>query len=89
MMIVWDERKRLETLQNRGLDFADTYRFDWEDALYAPTYPAEDGRARTMAVGMIDGHLFTIIFSASGSEAISIVSMRPASRKERKRYDTR
>ena len=43
--------------------------------------PAKNGRY--FAVGRLDG-VVIVIFAALGAEAISIVSARPASRKERR-----
>ena len=94
MEIVWDEAKRLKNLrpepEGHGLDFADARdRFLWEGALTTPARPGRDGRARFLAVGRLDGELVALVFSLLGSEAISIISLRDASRKERKAYARR
>jgi uncharacterized DUF497 family protein len=90
-VIVWDEPKRLSNLRpepdGHGMDFADARdRFEWGTATIAPTYPAEEGRERFMAIGFLDGDLVSLVFSHLGSEAISLISLRTASNKERKRY---
>lgn len=77
-MIVWDEPKRLQTLAKRGLDFED---LDEAFFLEATVVPAKAGRL--MAVGVLHGQVIAVIFAALGSEAISVISMRRASRKER------
>lgn len=88
MPIVWDEIKRQTNLRKRGLDFADLEEgFDWENMLVAPTYAGVDERKRFIATSDFEGSLITIIFSPLGSEAISIITMRPASRKERRQFD--
>jgi uncharacterized DUF497 family protein len=80
MMIVWDEPKRQQNLAKHGLDFAD---LDLEFFLAAQVTPVRHGR--TMAVGEFDGQIvIAVIFAPLGSEAISLISMRPASRKERR-----
>lgn len=90
MRIVWDEVKRQTNLHKRGLDFADLEAgFDWDDMLLTPAHPGQDGRQRLMAVAMLEGTLMTIIFAPLGTEAISIVTMPRASRKERQLYDRR
>jgi uncharacterized DUF497 family protein len=82
--------KRQANLRKRGLDFADLEAgFDWEDMLLVPAHPGRDGRARLMAVAMMGGQLMTVIFARLGTEAISIITMRHASRKERRSYDGR
>lgn len=80
MMIVWDEPKRQQNLTKHGLDFAD---LDLEFFLAAQIRPARHGRI--MAIGEFDGQIvIAVIFAPLGSEAISLISMRPASRKERR-----
>lgn len=89
MEIVWDEPKRLKNLRNHGFDFvAIKERFDFRIALIEPSHPGRDGRARFIAVGPLDGNIVTLVFSRLGTEAISIISLRLSSRKERKRYDS-
>lgn len=90
--MVWDESKRVSNLrpppEGHGLDFIDARdRFAWEKARIFPTYPSRTGRARFMAVGYLDDVLVALVFSPLGNEAVSVVSLRIASRKERKAYD--
>lgn len=87
--IVWDEPKRQETLAKRGLDFADAVDFEWETALIGPANPGKDGRARLKAIGVLHNGVIVVIFALLGTEALSIISMRPASPKERKLYESR
>jgi uncharacterized DUF497 family protein len=82
MRIVWDEPKRLTTLARRGLDFASLESEFFANAI---TAPARGGRLR--AIGEFHGAIIAVIFAPLGSEAISVVSMRQASRKERKVYE--
>lgn len=89
MNIFWDTPKLDANLKEHKLHFDLAYEFDWEDALYLPTYPGRDGRKRTIAVGEIVGLTYTIIFSPLGTEAISIISLRRASKKERRMYNER
>jgi uncharacterized DUF497 family protein len=88
MKIVWDASKRLRNLEIHRIDFADAReRFAFEDAAIAPTRPGTDGRTRFIAIGPLDGRIVTIVFSSLGTEALSLISVRRASRKERKAYD--
>jgi uncharacterized protein len=81
MKIAWDEPKRRQNLTKHGLDFAD---LTLEFFLSANVVAAKEGRYK--AVGEIDELVVTtVVFRPLGSEAISVISMRPASRKERKR----
>lgn len=70
------------------MDFADAHdRFEWADAVVEAAKPGTDGRPRFLAVGFLDGQLVSLVFAPVGSEAISAISLRRASRSERSRYD--
>ncbi len=80
MRIVWDEPKRLQNLAKHGLDFArlDSGFFD-----EATILPASAGRS--LAIGEFEGAIVAaVVFRPLGSQALSIISMRPASRRERR-----
>jgi uncharacterized DUF497 family protein len=87
MKIVWDEPKRRQNVQDHGLDFQQTVDFDWAQAVVRSTYPSSTGRLRFVAVGLLHGDLFAVVFSPLGREAISVVSFRRASRRERRMYE--
>jgi uncharacterized DUF497 family protein len=87
MKIVWDEPKRQANLATHGFDLADAELLDWDDAVVIPGHAAKDGRARFRAIGQLGDELVTVIFSLLGTEAISVISMRPASNEERKLRD--
>jgi uncharacterized DUF497 family protein len=77
--LVWDEPKRLTNLDKHGLDFG-ALTIDFSDA--ATIYPAKGGRF--LAIGNLLDDTVAVIFARLGSEAVSIVSVRPASSKERR-----
>lgn len=77
MKIVWDEPKRLANIEKHGIDFADV---DEGFFLTALVRPVRDGRFA--AIGKLD-NVIVVIFVALGTEGVSLVSARPASRKER------
>ena len=79
MKIVWDEAKRQRNLAKHGMDFAD---LSLEFFLSANVGPARNGRY--LAIGELDGRIVvTVVFRPLGNEALSVISMRPASSKER------
>jgi hypothetical protein len=88
MKVVWDESKRLANLAKHGLDFASVEeKFHWSTAVNIPAKPSGMGRARTIFVGqMVDDLVVVVVASQLGAEALSIVSMRPANRRERELY---
>jgi uncharacterized protein len=88
MRIVWDEPKRRSNLAKYGLDFADLQgEFEFTAAVMTATYRASSGQLRLKAVGLFRDQVVTVVFSPLGTEAISIISFRPASQKERRAYD--
>ena len=88
MLMVWDEPKREINLRTHRLDFVDAReQFQWNTARISRSHPGEDGRERFVATGRLDGRLVTLVFSLLGTEAVSVISLRPASRKEVAGYD--
>ena len=89
--MVWDEPKRERNRQappaGHGLDFADASdRFEWDTAAISESYSGRSGGARYIATGYLDGKLVTLAFSLLGTEAISAISLRTASNRERRAY---
>lgn len=73
MLIAYDETKRLRNISKHGLDMAE---------LDFAFFPAKAGRS--MAIGAFKGEVvIATVFKPLGSEALSVISMRLASRKER------
>ena len=94
MLMTWDPIKREKNLlpepAGHGMDFADARdRFEWETAMISETYASAHGGKRFTAVGFLDGKLVALIFSPLGTEAISAISLRTASNRERKTYAER
>lgn len=82
MKIIWDEPKRLANLDKHGMDFADLNEkfFDTAVVLQAK-------RDRYRAIGVNIRGVISVIFAVYGEEAVSIISMRPASKAERELYE--
>lgn len=81
MKIVWDEPKRLANLDKHGLDFAQLTEGFFEDALIVPSR-----RNRFRGIGLNNNGVICVVFAKMGREAVSVISMRPASGSERKFY---
>ncbi len=83
MKIVWDEPKRLANIaKHDGLDFADLDELFFERSMILPA------RAnRLIAIGRLKNGIVVAVFIVLGSEGVSVISMRPANRKERKLLD--
>lgn len=79
MKILWDEAKRQSNLDKHGFDFADLTE---DFFLSSVVVPAKEGRA--MAIGRLRGGVIATVFVRLGREGLSVISMRPASIKERR-----
>lgn len=82
-MITWDEPKRLKNIEKHGLDFADlSLEFFGEAVIVA----AKDQRFK--AIGLFADTVISVVFRPLGSEGLSVISMRHASRKERRQWES-
>jgi uncharacterized protein len=80
--IVWDQPKRLANIAKHRLDFASLTEEFFADAL---VISAKSGRY--FAIGKDVNGVISVVFATLGLEGISIISMRPASKKERRLYN--
>jgi len=78
MEIVWDEPKRLANIGKHGFDFA---LLPEGFFLKAKVLPTRQGRY--VAIGRLESRAVIVIFQPMGEEALAVISMRPASAKER------
>ncbi|MGN7755695.1 BrnT family toxin [Sinorhizobium sp. 22678] len=78
MKVIWDEPKRIANIEKHGLDFAD---LSLEFFLASLVVPAKNGRSK--AIGRLQDGTVVVIFVTLGSEALSVISMRPARKDER------
>lgn len=65
-------------LARHGLDFVD---LDEEFFLSSIVVPAKEGRL--MSIGRLKPDVIVVVFAVLGTEGVSVISMRAASRKER------
>ncbi|MCE7027423.1 BrnT family toxin [Jiella avicenniae] len=83
MRIVWDEPKRYANIAKHGLDFRSLTTEFFEAAV---TAASRDGRF--LAIGPLEpSSTVSVVFKPLGSEAVSVISMRPASPGERRFHD--
>jgi uncharacterized DUF497 family protein len=78
MKILYDESKRRANIAKHGYDFAE---LTLEFFAASTIVPVKHGRL--MAIGVLRNGIVAVVFARLGSQGISIISMRRASRKER------
>ena len=81
----WDEVKNQANIAKHGIDF------DYAKGIFDRyVHPQDDeridyGEVRTIAYGMVDDNILTVIFTIRG-DTLRIISARSARRDERRRY---
>jgi uncharacterized DUF497 family protein len=88
MRFEWDKNKNRENLQKHGFDFADAREL-FENTLLVKTDTRHDyGEDRWIGIGMLgNGIVAVLVFTKRDHETIRIISMRKASKRERKYYE--
>lgn len=87
MRLEWDEAKNRANIRKHGLDFADAEEV-FRGVLLAESDTREDyGEKRWVGLGQIGGRIVKIVFSERDPETIRIISLRKATRHERKEYE--
>ena len=79
MKIVWDPPKRLANIAKHDLDFATL-----TEEFFANALVLSAKRGRYQVIGKNADGVICVVFAVFGLEGISVISMRPASPKERK-----
>ena len=86
MIFEWDEAKNRANIRKHGFDLADAAEM-FRGVLVADPDTREDyGDKRWRGVGMIRGRTAYVVFAERGPEAIRIISLRKATRRESKEY---
>ena len=85
MIVTWDNAKGLANLDKHGLDFAD---LELEFFVNSVVAPIRDRRFKAIG-SMRHGRVIVVIFAPLGTESVSVISMRPANRKERSLFHGR
>ncbi len=83
MRYEWDEAKRIETLEMRGVDFAEIYDFDWTTAVSHRS--DRNNEVRQTSLGMIGNRLYHAVWTERGGNT-RIISLRKANMREERTY---
>lgn len=94
-IFIWDEGKNLSNQRKHGLSFEIAARVFLDPLHLSMQDRIENGEPRWQTVGQIDGLAVVLVahtFTEKGPteepvEVFRIISARPATRKERKRYE--
>ena len=85
MEFEWDSDKAQANIAKHGLPFDYATRVQDDDVVLVDTTRAEDGEARTKAIGVIEGTIYTVVYTMRG-DARRIISARRANKSEERAY---
>lgn len=88
MDIEFDEEKRRWTLEQRGLDFADTLRVFQGDEFTLSDDRKNYGEERFLTVGFLDSRMVMVVWTPRG-ESRRIISMRKCNAREQDEFGRR
>jgi hypothetical protein len=88
MDIEFDEEKRRQTLEHRGLDFADAASVFDGPELTSLDDREDYGENRFQTVGRLDGRLIMVIWTLRGKTR-RIISMRKCNAREQRKFGKR
>jgi uncharacterized DUF497 family protein len=83
--VTWDEAKRRENLQKHGIDFVGAERLFFEHTVTLEDDRFDYGERRFITFGLLAGRVLAVVHTEQ-DDAIRIISMRKATRREEKSY---
>jgi len=86
MKIEFDSAKSEANIRERGLAFDLIAEFDFDEAWIAIDNRQDYGELRYRAIGPLGGEIVAVVFTLR-KDALRVISLRHASRKERQRYN--
>lgn len=84
----WDEAKNAANVRKHGIDFADAMTIFEAWTLTAIDDRLDYGEVRSVSIGPMANLLIATVIHTDRSNRIRLISARPASTKERQRYET-
>ena len=85
MPFEWDEAKRRSNIRKHGVDFTQAEAFQWETARIQAYL--RKGEQRFTAYGYLSNHLYVLVYTEPEKQS-RIISLRRATKRERRRYAT-
>ena len=86
MDIEWDENKRKQTVQERGLDFADVALIDWDSAITLDDLRYSYPEPRYITFANINERLCVVAWCYRAAN-LRVISMRKANTREVRKYE--
>ncbi|MDP3895737.1 MAG: BrnT family toxin [Mesorhizobium sp.] len=83
MELEWNEEKRRQALEERGLDFADVAKIDMSTAMTTIDNRQDYGEQRFVTYGYIEGRLYVVCWTER-DDRMRVISFRKANDREQK-----
>lgn len=87
MNFEWDEQKNEINIYTHGFDFTDAHRIFDLPILEDLDERNDYGEDRWIGIGILDGRVVVVVYTAPNQETVRIISLRKALSHERKRYE--
>ena len=87
MRFEWDEKKRNINLNKHGIDFYEAYEIFNNPLLIKPDSRFDYSEERYIGLGITHKCIITIAFTEPQEDTIRIISLRKATKAERKIYE--
>jgi uncharacterized DUF497 family protein len=84
MHYTWDKAKNAANIRKHGVDFADAPRLFDGPTVIKPDRRRDYGERRFIALGAIEGIVFSLVYTDRPADERRVISFRSASRKERR-----
>ena len=88
MEIEFDAAKNRRNIARRGLAFDRVSDFDFDTALIVEDDRRDYGEVRYRAIGRMGAYVVAVVFTMRG-EALRVISLRHANKKERQTYESK
>lgn len=86
MLIDFDPSKDHVNQAKHGVSLADAGLIEWDTVLIRSDNRKNYGESRIQALGLLDGRLYRVAFTVRG-EALRVISMRKANKREERQYE--
>jgi len=92
MLFDWTEKKRLDTLRERGIDFIDAAMV-WDDPRRQERVDSrrDYGEIRIQTIGKVSFGVLFVVYTErvneNGQDIVRIISVRKANKKEKMEYE--
>jgi uncharacterized protein len=83
----WDEGKNRENIRKHGIDFGEAWEIFQTPMVIDLDLRTDYGEDRWIVIGLLASRTVVVTFAMRGTQTIRVISLRKASRHERKKFE--